>query len=306
MKSTTASSSEQRLFLAADDFLQQRAGGAEEAQDQDRPARAVAMAVLSGSGFGSRGFRVIQIAQAATAGDGNYRPRKFVRLHDGEHAERGQQHEGKGDRPLRTFADVFLGDAQREHDQRKFADLAEIERRQEAGPDPLLEQVKRGESGQETADHGEEGEDHRANDQAARRHRNGHPKADEEERNEEIPQTGDLGGHVERVGKGGDGDAGNEGAHFPGELQPCGQFTDQEAPGNRADQHQLGQAGNAAKQVGQYKPADQQGHREQDRHMRKGHQQLADLQIVQAGLDGEEENDEQVLQHQQAQRDAPR
>ncbi|MHC2425746.1 hypothetical protein ACVIST_002491 [Bradyrhizobium elkanii] len=89
-------------------------------------------------------------------------------------------------------------------------------------------------------------------------------------------------------------------------MQPLGDFADQEAPGERAEQHELGPPRDLVEQPRQHVAAQHQRGRDQHRDAGNRQQHDADLQIVQARLHRQEQDREDVLQHQHAECDAPR
>src|SRR5262249_2617297 len=126
------------------------------------------------------------------------------------------------------------------------------------------------------------------------------------QRDEEVAQRGHFGGDVHRIWERRQRYAGDERAHFAGKFEKNSEFADEEAPGQGADQYQLRQARDAMKEKRQYESAHQQRNRDQDADTRNRHQDDLELQVVQAGLNRQEENREQILQDEHTQRDPPR
>src|SRR3569623_1324117 len=86
-------------------------------------------------------------------------------------------------------------------------------------------------------------------------------------------------------------------------MQPLGDFTDQKAPGQRAEQDQFRPARDLVEQPGQNVAAQHQRGRHQRADAGDREQDHADLQIVEAGLHRQEQDRKNVLQHQHAERD---
>src|SRR6187402_3597868 len=87
-------------------------------------------------------------------------------------------------------------------------------------------------------------------------------------------------------------------------MQPLGDFADQETPCQRAEQDQFGAARDLVKQFRQDVAAQHQGGRHQYADAADREQDHADLEVGEARLHRQEQDGEDVLQHQHAERDA--
>ena len=201
--------------------------------------------------------------------------------------------------------DMPGGNAGLDHDQRKLGDLRQIDRRQQAGAQALLHQIERHERRHHAADDGEGRDQQRQSDHRQAGNRDGHAERDEEQRDEEIAQRRHLGGDVERIGEGRERNAGDQRAHLARQMQFFGDLADQETPGQRAEQDQLRAAGDLVEQPRQHIAAQHQSGRHQHADPTDREQDHARLQIVKARLHRQEQDREDVLQHQHAERDAP-
>ena len=132
-----------------------------------------------------------------------------------------------------------------------------------------------------------------------------HAEADEEERDEEIAQAGDLGGDIERVGKGRERDAGDERAHFAREVQALAEFPDAGST-RRARRPAPVPAG--ARRAGKWRaarsgsPPSAAATSTTTRSERD--QQDARREVLQIRLDREKEDRREILEHEHAERDA--
>ncbi len=189
---------------------------------------------------------VVEVAQAAPFQPGNEAPREGVGFRHAEGGDGGEQDEGERDHAVRGGIREMPGLAP---SARMTSENSLTWLRLSAGMrlvrKPCRMSVERREGGDEAAHEDEGREDERPADEERRRQRDLHPEADEEEGDEEVAQAGDFGGDIERVGEGGERDAGDEGAHLAREMQPFAQFADEKAPGERADLHQLRRARDA-------------------------------------------------------------
>ena len=211
----------------------ERTRGAEEAEQQD--AGAVAVPSVFGSRPSSRSRRPSRFSSRTAGREIRF---EFVIAKVESTARMTNAKEAAF---LRLGRDVAGRDAELHQDERELADLAEVQRRQEARPDALPQRVERRERRQDAA-HDREGRDSSASRQhAERRDRDRHAEADEEERDEEVAQARHLGRDVERVREGRERHAGDERAHLARQVQLLGEFAAEEAPGERADEHQFGQ-----------------------------------------------------------------
>ena len=183
--------------IPALDLGQQCAGRAEKSQDHDPPGLAMPLFV-----FRVGGVAVIQIANPDPLQQANGNPRDRVTAHHRKRAQHRQNHECERHRTGGFGLDMPAGDPGLNHHQRKLADLGQIDRWQQAGPQTLLHQIKRREGREQPAgdregcDHQREA-DHRKIGDGDR-----HAERDKEQRDEEIAQRRDLGGDVQRIGKG--------------------------------------------------------------------------------------------------------
>ena len=249
---------------------------------------------------------VVEIAQADPLQGADRPAGDLVAAGHHEGREHRQHHEGERSRIRRLRCDVAVGDAGLDHHQREFRDLREIKSRQQARAQPLLHQVERRKGGDEAA-HDREGRDHqREPDHGEAGYGNGHAERDEEQRDEEVAERGDLGGDVERIGEGRERDAGDQRAHLARQRQLIRGLRDQEAPGQRAEQDQLGPPGDLVEHARQHIAADQQRSRDQHRDAADREQDDADLQIGETRLHRQEQDGEDVLEHQHAEGDAAR
>ncbi len=137
------------------------------------------------------------------------------------------------------------------------------------------------------------------------RHRDFHAEADKEQCHKKIADTRDLGHDVERVRERGNHHPGDERAHRRGQTEPAGKTGHRQTPGQCADQHQFRQARDGSEYRRQHKPAGHKRDGHEQQHLAQGQRQQPDRGIFQVRLEGEEQDDEQVLQHQHAQCDAP-
>ena len=149
-------------------------------------------------------------------------------------------------RPLLSGA-IWCSSSPKGHDNEgKLADLAEIDGRQQAGAQPLLEQVERHKGRDEPARHRKQCEQQRPHNERSARNRDRHAETNEKQRDEKVPKAGHFCSHIERVGKSGNRNACDERSHFAGELHSRGKLTDKKAPRQRADEHQFRKPRDAA------------------------------------------------------------
>ena len=89
-------------------------------------------------------------------------------------------------------------------------------------------------------------------------------------------------------------------------MKAFGDFADQEAPCQRPEHDEFRTACDLVKYPRQYKAAENHRRRNQRADPADRHQDDTDLQIAETRLDRKEQDREDVLKHQYAQRDAPR
>ena len=160
------------------------------------------------------GMVVIEIANPDPLQRTDGKPRDLVAAHHHERAQHRQDHKRERSRTRGPGLDMTRRNAGLNHHQRKLADLRQIDRRQQAGAQALLHQVKRRERRHHAADHRECRDHQREPDHRHVRDRDRHAQGDEEQRDEEIAQRRDLGGDVERIGKCRQRHAGHQRSHF--------------------------------------------------------------------------------------------
>ncbi len=97
---------------------------------------------------------------------------------------------------------------------------------------------------------------------------------------------------------------GDEGAHFAREAEERREFGDHETPRDGAHEHELRQARHALEERREHEAAHRERCGDEEYDASAGLEKRDGLEVVQAFLDGEEEDDEEVLQHEQTQRHA--
>ena len=178
------------------DLAQQRAGGAEETENDDAARLPVPALVTSISIM-----LVIEIAQADPLQGTDQAAGDLVAAAHDEGAQDRQHHEGERGRARRLGADMARRNAGLDHDQRKFRDLRQIDRRQQARPQALLHQIERRERRHHAADDRKRRDHQRQPDHRRARNRDRHAERDKEQRDEEVAQRGHLGGDIEGIGE---------------------------------------------------------------------------------------------------------
>jgi len=103
------------------------------------------------------------------------------------------------------------------------------------------------------------------------------------------------------VGKRGHADAGDERAHLSRKVERIGGTAHQKAPGERGDQHKLGDFGDEGEKAWQRVAAQTQRHQYQSPAFDKGRREHAETRIVQVRLQREKDDRPDVLKYQNAQ-----
>ena len=129
-----------------------------------------------------------------------------------------------------------------------------------------------------------------------------HSERDEKERDKKIAQRGHLGDDVQSVGEGGDGDPRDQSAHLAREIKITGEPGNEETPGQGADLNQLRQPRDMFEKRREGVAAGGKRHCHQDQDFAERQRQWSGGRMIEVGLDGEKEDGEQILHHQNAKR----
>ena len=195
----------QQMGLAPPDLLEQRARRPGEAEQEDPPVLRRRLAVVLGR---------LEIVQAQPGQPRRGAPQYRVVAADGVGRTDRQKGERERDHAHGLVRDVARGLAQCQQHERKLADLAEVQRREKAHPVAETHRMQHRDDGDQAAHDDECTDDQHPRRDVPGRHRNAHAEADEEERDEEIAQAGDLRDDVERVRERRDHHPGDQRTHL--------------------------------------------------------------------------------------------
>ena len=137
-------------------------------------------------------------------------------------------------------------------------------------------------------------------------HRDLHAQRDEEEGHEEVADAGRLGDHVKAVGEGRKADPGDQRAHLAREPDQAGDGRQEEAPGEGADEHQLGRLGDSAEEVREQVLGDDQAGQHERRAFQQAQRERKQGRALEVGLDGQHGHRPEVLDDEDAERDPAR
>mmetsp|Transcript_108770 Transcript_108770/g.307525 ORF Transcript_108770/g.307525 Transcript_108770/m.307525 type:complete len:432 (+) Transcript_108770:287-1582(+) len=225
-----------------------------------------------------------------------------------DEVRRRNREDGKGpdDDGHRVRIHVAKAYPEAANDQGKLADLRQVDRGNGREPWPAPHNADNSKDAQPPEGQHNNGHEDALENGARRRHRDLHAQSGEEERDEEVPDVLDLSVELRAVGVGGDGDAGNQGRELHGESderQYC-RAADEEAPGQRQHEHELDALGRIEKHGRHYELCVCHGYADEDRNHGECADDAEDLRVRQFWLDGEHDDRPDVLEDEDADREA--